>query len=113
MAGALNKKPHIASLKGHQEMVELFLDKGADVNAQGGGYSIALQAASVGGHREIFKLLLNDGADINVQGGKYGNAPQAASSGGHREVVKLLNQRLRTPLLLRPPPLFPGGSQSN
>jgi hypothetical protein len=32
------------------------LDKGADVNAQGGYYGNALQAASVGGHQEIVKL---------------------------------------------------------
>ena len=66
------------------------IDKGADVNAQGGEYGNALQAASQGGHQEIVKLLLNNGADFNAQGGEYGNALQAASRGGHQEIVKLL-----------------------
>ena len=31
----------------------MLLDKGADVNTQGGDYSNALQAASLGGHQEV------------------------------------------------------------
>ncbi|KAK1623175.1 hypothetical protein BDP81DRAFT_293432, partial [Colletotrichum phormii] len=45
------------------------IDKGADVNAQGGRYGNALQAASEGGHREIVQLLLEKGADVNARGG--------------------------------------------
>ncbi|KAK7398509.1 hypothetical protein QQX98_012117 [Neonectria punicea] len=66
------------------------IDKGANVNAQGGIYGNALQAASDGGHQEIVKLLLDKGADVNAQGGHYGNALQAASWGSHQEIVKLL-----------------------
>jgi ankyrin repeat protein len=57
----------------------LLIDKGADVNTQGGSYSNALQAASYQVHQEIVKLLIDKGADVNVQGGFYGNALQAAS----------------------------------
>ncbi|KFA79857.1 hypothetical protein S40288_10302 [Stachybotrys chartarum IBT 40288] len=67
--------------------------KGADVNALGGRYGNALQAASNEGHDEIVKLLLQKGADINAQGGIYGNALQAASNEGHDEIVKLLLQK--------------------
>lgn len=35
----------------------LLLDKGDDVNAQGGDYGNALQAASVQGHKEVATLL--------------------------------------------------------
>jgi ankyrin repeat protein len=69
--------------------VKLLLEKGADVNAQG-GYGNALQAASVGGHEGIMKLLLEKGADVNAQGGSYGNALQVASTEGHDAIVKLL-----------------------
>jgi ankyrin repeat protein len=48
--------------------VKLLLDKGADVNAQGGYYGNALQAASSDGHEAVVKLLLNKGADVNAQG---------------------------------------------
>jgi ankyrin repeat protein len=44
--------------------------KEADVNAQGGHYGNALQAASVIGHEAIAKLLIEKGADVNVQGGR-------------------------------------------
>jgi ankyrin repeat protein len=66
------------------------LDKGADVNAQGGEYGNALQAASSRGHQEIVQLLLDKGADVNAQGGEYGNALPAASWGGYQGVVQLL-----------------------
>ncbi|KAK4170565.1 hypothetical protein QBC36DRAFT_341629, partial [Triangularia setosa] len=73
---------HFASLKGLSLAVQSLLEKGAEVNAQGGEYGNALQAASAGGHQDIVKLLLDKGADVNAQGGEYGNALQAASEGG-------------------------------
>lgn len=76
----------------HQETVIMLLDKGADVNAQGGDYGNALQAASYGGHREIGTLLSDKGADVNAQGGLYGNAPQAASQRGYQKTVELLQR---------------------
>ncbi|KAH7191260.1 hypothetical protein DER44DRAFT_889995 [Fusarium oxysporum] len=64
--------------------------EGADVNAPGGTYGNALQAASLRGSLEIVQLLLDRGADVNVQGGQYSNALQAASFEGNLEVVQLL-----------------------
>ena len=43
-----------------------------DVNAQGGEYGTALQAASTRGRKEIVEMLLDKGADVNAQGGRYG-----------------------------------------
>jgi ankyrin repeat protein len=42
------------------------INKGADVNAQGGVYGSALQAASAKGYFEIIELLLEKGADVNA-----------------------------------------------
>lgn len=67
-----------------------FIRKGAEVNAQGGWFGNALQAASSRGHHEIVKLLLDQGAEVNAQGGEFGNALQAASSEGYQEIVILL-----------------------
>jgi ankyrin repeat protein len=39
---------------------------GADVNAQGGEYGNALQAASSSGNQEIVELLIEMGADVNT-----------------------------------------------
>jgi hypothetical protein len=75
---------------GHCAMAESLLDRGADVNAQGGSYGNALQAASLRGHKQTVKLLLDKGANVNAHGGYYGNALQVASYGGHEQTVKLL-----------------------
>ena len=40
----------------HDQIVQRLLEKGADVNAQGGRYCTALQAASVRGHDQIKTL---------------------------------------------------------
>ncbi|KAL4781521.1 hypothetical protein BJX76DRAFT_359810 [Aspergillus varians] len=48
------------------------IGNGADVNAQGGEYNNALQAALFRDHQEIAKLLLDKGADVDMQGGVYG-----------------------------------------
>ena len=79
-----------ASARGHVQLVKLLLDKGADVNAQGGFNSNALHAASSGGHEQIVKLLLDKGAVVYTQGGFNSSALYAASSGGHEQIVKLL-----------------------
>ncbi|KAI1439483.1 hypothetical protein F5Y02DRAFT_425549 [Annulohypoxylon stygium] len=81
---------YYASLGGLIYSVQMLLDKGADMNAQGGFYGNALQAASYGGHEKIVQMLLDKGADMNAQGGFYGNALQAVSEGGHEKIVQML-----------------------
>ncbi|KAH0556261.1 hypothetical protein GP486_005815, partial [Trichoglossum hirsutum] len=80
----------LAAEYGHNIVVKLLLDKGADINTQGDFYGSALGAASFGGHELIVKLLLNKGADVNAQGGQWGSALQAASAKGHEQIVGLL-----------------------
>ena len=81
---------YISALNGWKGIVRVLLDAGAEVNAQGGQYGNALQAASYQGSRETVQLLLNAGADVNAQGGEPGNALQAASLYGSQETVQLL-----------------------
>ena len=82
---------YYAALLGLSMLARLLLDKEADVNAQGGYYGNALQAASDRGHEQIVKLLLDNKAEVNAQGGgHFGNALQAASWGGHEQIVRLL-----------------------
>jgi hypothetical protein len=79
-----------ASAGGHKEIVQLLLDKDANVDAQSGYYGSTLQAASARGHKEIVQLLLDKDANVDAQGGHYGSALQAASAGGRKEIVQLL-----------------------
>ena len=82
---------YYASLLGLVEVVpQLLAVHGADVNAQGGFYGNALQAASFQDYDKIVEVLLANGADVNAQGGFYGNALQAASYGGHDKIVEVL-----------------------
>jgi hypothetical protein len=80
----------VAAEQGHREVVEVLLEMNSDVNAQGGQYGNALQAASAYSYKEIVMLLLDKGADVNAQGGHYGNALQAASACGYKEIGILL-----------------------
>ena len=71
-------------------IVKVLLENGAEVNAIGGEYGNALQAASLRGDEVIVELLLENGAKVNAEGGRFGNALQAASFGGTDAIVKLL-----------------------
>ena len=70
--------------------MQILLEVGADVNAQGGEYGNALQAAAYNGSSETVQILLRAGADVNAQGGEYGNALQAAAWRGGPETVQIL-----------------------
>jgi hypothetical protein len=63
------------------------------VNAKGGQFGSALQAASWNGHEAVIRLLLAKGAEVNAQGGYYGDALQAASREGYVAVVQLLLEK--------------------
>jgi ankyrin repeat protein len=75
---------------GLRTITRLLLDKGARVNAQGGEYGNALQAASNGGHKQVVRMLLSAGASVNAHGGYRSSALQAASYAGHEQVVEML-----------------------
>ncbi|KAI4225662.1 MAG: hypothetical protein L6R36_003742 [Xanthoria steineri] len=75
---------------GFYNIVYLLLQKGAQVNNQGGHYLTALQAAASWGSESIVQLLLDSGAHINIQGGAFGDPLRAASIRGHHTIVKIL-----------------------
>ncbi|KAF2178926.1 purine and uridine phosphorylase [Zopfia rhizophila CBS 207.26] len=81
---------YYAALGGLVNAVMFLLNRAVDVNAEGGYYGNALQAASERGHEQIVKLLLDKGAYVNAEGGEYSNALQAASARGHKQIVELL-----------------------
>ncbi|KAJ7483618.1 ankyrin repeat-containing domain protein [Mycena latifolia] len=80
-----------STIYGQELVVQLLIEKGANVNAQGGYYGNALQAASVNGCKHnVVQLLIEKGADVNAEGGAHRNALQAASLNGPESVVHLL-----------------------
>jgi hypothetical protein len=87
------KSFHEAAARGYKDTVALFLDKGMEIDAAGGYWGTALQAASHRGAIATVTLLLEQGADVNTSGGHWGNALQAASFSGQEGVVALLLER--------------------
>ena len=81
---------YYVSEAGLLQLLKQLIETGADVNARGGFYGNALQAASFMGHQKIVHLLLDKGADVNAQGGQYGSALQVASFKGHQQIVQIL-----------------------
>lgn len=79
---------------GNLDLVELLLERGANINAEPATNRgrTALQAAAGGAHFDLVKLFLERGADINsepaINGGR--TALQAAAERGNLELVELL-----------------------
>ena len=91
---------YYASLMGLEQTLHKLVNNGQSeplvakrINAQGGRYGNALQAATRKGHFEIMRILLKKGADVNAQGGLYGNALRAASYKGCTQAVRILLDR--------------------
>ena len=70
------------SFHGHYELANIvLLEKGVDVNAQGGVYGNALQAASAEGKEKTVAVLLEKGADVNAKAGLRQRAAGGFSKG--------------------------------
>ena len=61
------KPLYYASLAGLTEASHNLAEMGADINAQGGSYGNALQAAVYGSNEAIAKMLIEKGANVNAQ----------------------------------------------
>jgi len=79
-----------ASTFGHEKVVQLLLDNGADVNVRYTSYGSALHAAALSGSEKVVQLLLDNGANVNAQAGIREGALHAASTNGYGKVVHLL-----------------------
>ncbi|KAL9629855.1 MAG: hypothetical protein Q9164_006690, partial [Protoblastenia rupestris] len=86
LAGHFGNAIQAAAFGGHEIMVRLLIDGGADVQARG-RYGSALRATSLGGHDDVVRLLLNHGATMESG---YGDALEAAALSGRLSTVKLL-----------------------
>lgn len=106
----------MAASHGQIDLIQLMLDRGADINAKSRGFKnqttlqlhphvvnfhreavqqygiTPLQAAAAGGHLDAVSLLILNGADVNMGAGEEGGvtALNAATRGGHLEVMRLL-----------------------
>lgn len=56
-----------AAAEDHEKLVEVLLNRDANIDVNCGDYGTALTAATAGGHGEIVETLLNQDADVNAE----------------------------------------------
>lgn len=81
---------YMSAVHGYSRLAEVLLQKGTNVDAQGGYFGTALQAAAAEGKDKIVAMLLNYRADVNAQGGHFNTALQAAAAEGKDNIVAML-----------------------
>jgi ankyrin repeat protein/uncharacterized protein YtpQ (UPF0354 family) len=79
-----------AAIKGHKEVAELLLAKGAEINSKGTKGETPLHLAASLGHVHVVKLLLGKGADVNAKAKDRVTPLHLAALEGTREVAALL-----------------------
>ncbi|XP_062525122.1 ankyrin repeat domain-containing protein 17 isoform X10 [Bombyx mori] len=81
----------LACAGGHEDLVELLLSRGADIEHRDKKGFTPLILAATAGHEKIVEILLNHGADIEAQSERTKDTPLSlACSGGRYEVVELI-----------------------
>lgn len=83
---------HAASKIGHERIVRMLLNKGADVNAKTLSET-ALYTASENGHERIVQILLEKGADVDAKGSYSVTPLYIASYRGYDGIVKMLLEK--------------------
>lgn len=84
----------LACAGGHEDLVELLLSRGADIEHRDKKGFTPLILAATAGHEKVVEILLNHSADIEAQSERTKDTPLSlACSGGRYEVVELLLSR--------------------
>jgi hypothetical protein len=83
-----------AAENGHEAVVKLLLEKGADLESKDNNGRTPLSWAAENGHEAVVKLLLEKGADLESKDEYNGQTPLSwAAENGHEAVVKLLLEK--------------------
>ena len=80
----------IASMRGQESIVKLFLERGAEVDATYKDGMTSLMFASAQGHKQVVKLLLSHGANVHAQTGDGRTPLLYAKHNNQSEIVELL-----------------------
>ena len=79
-----------AADNGHEEVCELLLSRGAEIDAKNGEGWTALMFAVERGHEEVCKLLLSKGAEVDAKNDNGARALILGAFNNHKEICKLL-----------------------
>jgi len=81
---------HWVAFTGHQDVIELLLAKGANVNAKDEWNDVPLHYAAVAGKSDLVGLLLAKEAEVNSKDDSGKTPLHDAATQGHQEVVEML-----------------------
>ncbi len=81
-----------AGMTGRMDMIEYFIGKGANVNAQDDYGHSALIEATLIEDSKIIQYLIDHGADVNIKDNQGVTALSVAQHYGYRDVIDLLNK---------------------
>lgn len=84
---------YYVSLLGLCDIARKLVERGYDVNARGGLFGSALQAAAFRNRREVVRMLVQNGAEINIRGGLHSTALNAAAVNGSEAAFRLLAEQ--------------------
>ncbi|KAJ1325965.1 ankyrin repeat domain-containing protein 50 [Microdochium nivale] len=79
-----------AASRGHESIVRLLLDQGADFEAKDSDGVTALMRAARNGHESVIRLLLDKGVDCEAKDSDGVTLLMKATSRGHESIVRLL-----------------------
>ncbi len=83
----------LAACKGHTEVFNMLLARGANINASGGSGTTAFLMAACNGHTDIVNTLLARDVNINAANNNGNTALLAAACKGHIDIVNTLLTR--------------------
>lgn len=86
---------HYAAMGGHNDIVKLLLDRGAQLDARSPNNTTPVMMAAWGGKIYTVKLLLDVGADAMLKNDHGMNAIDFALHGGYQDIADGLTWRLR------------------
>ena len=86
-----NSGIHLSAYEGHDEVIEIFLYHGVDVNVRGINSLTPLMGASLTGHYSSTKLLLDHGANIDLQNAQGNSALMLGTN--YPDIIGLLLSR--------------------
>ena len=82
---------HWAAVQGHWDVVEVLVERDADVNAIGGDGGTPLHLASHHDRPDMIRLLLDQGADLSIQN-RWGRTPLHVAARRNCDLVAALLQ---------------------
>ena len=92
--GKFQRTPlHFAARSGHRDIVDLLLEKNAQIEAKDRDQITPLHLAARSGHRDIVDLLLEKNAQIEAKDRDQITPLHFAARSGHRDIVDLLLEK--------------------